>query len=193
MRWDLPITVDIDGTEYSITKKCDYRMVLDCIYALNYEELDIGYRVESALLIFYDAFNSREDLFKLSKEQYEAAVREMLKIINNGELETDQNNEHKPQLMDWEHDFRYLAPPISRVLGYSVRDKNTYTHWYDFIGAYMEIGDCTFANIVSIRNKRLKGKKLEEHEREFYREYKKMIDLPLNLTDEEREWLDSDW
>ena len=86
-----------------------------------------------------------------------------------------------------------MAPPISRTLGYSVRDAKNYTHWYDFIGAYMEIGECTFANIISIRNKKIKGKKLEKYEQEFYRENKKLVDLPQNLTEEEQEWLESDW
>ena len=39
----------------------------------------------------------------------------------------------------------------------------------------------------------MKGKKLEDWEQEFYRENKKIIDFPHKLTDEEQEWLDSDW
>jgi hypothetical protein len=78
-------------------------------------------------------------------------------------------------------------------LGYSVRSADKYTHWWDFMGAYMEIGDCVFANIISLRNKKQKGKKLEKYEQEFYQENRKMVDLPLNITEEEQEWLDSDW
>jgi hypothetical protein len=181
--WSLPIAVEIDGKEYAIRNKCDFRVVLDVISALNDEELEMEQRVQCALFIFY------EDLTELTDVQ--KAVAEMLKIINLGKEETDE--EHKPKLMDWEHDYPQLAPAISRVLGYSVRQATTFTHWYDFIGAYMEIGDCTFANIISIRNKRMKGKKLEDWEQEFYRENKKIIDLPRKLTDEEQEWLDSDW
>ena len=93
---------------------------------------------------------------------------------------------NKPPIMNWEHDFKQLAPPISRTLGYSVRDASHYTHWYDFIGAYMEIGECTFSTIISIRSKRQKGKKLDASEQEFYKENKKLVDLPQNLTEEER-------
>ena len=57
----------------------------------------------------------------------------------------------------------------------------------------MEIGECSFSNIVSIRSKKQKGKKLDKWEEEFYREHKKEIDLPRKLTKEEMEWLDSDW
>lgn len=184
MMWNLPIAVEIDGKEYAIRNKCDYRVVLDAICALNDEELEMEHRIECALFIFYEDLTGLKDI--------QTAITEMMKIINLGE-ETTEEEQQKPQLMDWEHDFPQLAPPISRVLGYSVRDANRYTHWWDFIGAYMEIGECTFANIISIRNKRMKGKKLEDWEREFYRENKKMVDLPHKLTDEEKEWLDSDW
>ena len=184
MMWSLPISVEIDGTEYTIRNKCDYRVVLDVISALNDEELEMKYRIECALFIFYEDLTGLKDI--------QTAITEMMKIINLGE-ETTEEEQHKPQLMDWEHDFTQLAPPISRTLGYSVRDAKNYTHWYDFIGAYMEIGECTFSNIVSIREKKIKGKKLEKYEQEFYRENRKLIDLPHKLTAEEEEFLNSDW
>lgn len=194
MSWNLPISVEIDGTEYPIRNKCDYRVVLDVIKALNDEDLDMQYRIHCALFIFYgnDELDTKEKVLKAfkTKENTQIAINEMTKIISLGE---EKEQDDKPQIMDWEHDFNHIAPPINRVLGYSVRDENNYTHWYDFIGAYMEIGDCTFANIISIRNKRMRGKKLEDWEQEFYNENRKLIDLPHKLTDEEQEWLDSDW
>lgn len=193
MMWNLPISVEIKGKEYAIRNKCDYRVVLDVISALNDEELEMEYRVECALFQFYgnDELDTVEKVLS-SLNDIQIAIIEMMKVINLGKEETAEE-EAKPKLMDWEYDFQQIAPPISRVLGYSVRDAKNYTHWYDFIGAYMEIGDCTFANIISIRNKRMNGKKLEDWEQEFYRENKKIIDLPHKLTDEEQEWLDSDW
>lgn len=182
MIWSLPISVEIDRTEYAIRNKCDYRVILDVISALNDEEIDMQHRLECALFIFYEDLTGLKD--------FQAAVIEMMKIINLGNEVKEE--ERKPRFMEWEHDFAQLAPPISRVLGYSVRDTNHYTHWYDFIGAYMEIGECAFATIISIRNKRLKGKKLEKWEQDFYTENRKTIDLPLNLTEDEREWLNSD-
>lgn len=184
MMWDLPLSVNIDGTQYSIRNKCDYRVVLDVICALQDDELSMEERFHCALLIFY------EDDIKV--EHLQEALNQMMSIISAGE-NSEEDGRTQPQLMDWEHDFKQLAPPISRVLGYSVRDANHYTHWYDFIGAYMEIGECTFSNIISIRSKRAKGKKLESWEREFYNNNKHLIDLPRKLTAEEQEWLDSDW
>lgn len=183
--WDLPLFVEIDGVKYAIRNKCDYRVVLDVIEALNDEDLDMESRLRCALFIFYENISECKDIT--------TAIDKMMEIINNGEKDNDEESSSKPRLMDWQHDFSMIAPPVSRVLGYSVRDTNNYTHWYDFLGAYMEIGECAFANVVSIRSKRQKGKKLEKHEQEFYKENRKKIDLPFKLTTEDREFLDSDW
>jgi hypothetical protein len=106
---------------------------------------------------------------------------------------SNSQSEPQPRIMSWKKDFKFIAPAVSRVLGYDVRTPNKYTHWWSFMGAYMEIGECTWNTFVSIRKKKMHGQKLEEWEQKIYRENKKDIDLPQNLTDEEKEWLDSDW
>jgi hypothetical protein len=102
-------------------------------------------------------------------------------------------NEQQPRLMSWKKDFKFIAPAVSRILGYDVRTPNKYTHWWSFYGAFLEIGESNFSTIVSIRKKKIHGEKLEEWEQKVYRENKQDIDLPHNLTEEEQEWLDSDW
>lgn len=184
MKWELPKSVEIDGINHKIRNDCDYRVVLDTIMALTDEKLSEEDKIECALYIFYENIGEIEDI--------QTAFLEMTKIINCGK-EVNPNEPNQPKLMDWEHDFNNIAPPISRVLGYSVRDSQNYTHWYDFVGAYMEIGDCYFAQIVLLRNKKTKGKKLENYEISFYREHKKDIDLPITLNEEEKEWLSDDW
>ena len=184
MIWSLPVSVEIDGKEFAIRNKCDYRVVLDCINAISDESLELQYRVGCAISIFYEKYEEIENV--------ELAYKEMMHVINIGKEDSQEECE-KPKIMDWTHDFQQIAPPISRVLGYSVRDANKYTHWWDFVGAYMEIGECSWSNIVAIRSKRISGKKLESWEQDFYRQNKKLIDLPQNLTEEEQEWLDSDW
>lgn len=187
MNYSLPYSVNIDGKELYIRNNCDFRVVLDVIEALNDEELTEQEKIQCALYIFYD-----DELTKTSN--YEEAVKQMFIIINGGEEETEETEQtKKPRLMDWKHDFQQIAPPISRVLGYDVRTPEKFCHWWTFLGGYMEIGECQFSNIVSIRSKRMKGKKLEKWEEEFYRENRKMVDLPQKLSKEEQEFLDSDW
>lgn len=184
MMWDLPIDADIDGKKYAIRNKCDYRVVLDAICALNDIDLAEQERLQCALFIFYEKANEIEDL--------KTAIEFMFKIINGGE-EFDESQNQKPKLMDWEHDFSQLAPPISRVLGYDVRTPERYCHFWTFLGAYNEIGECAFSTIVSIRAKRAKSKKLEKWEEEYLREHRKLIELPQKLTADEQEFLNSDW
>jgi hypothetical protein len=184
MMWDLPIAVEINGKNHPIRNKCDYRVVLDVICALNDNELTDEEKIKCALFIFYEDISAIDD--------FDTAIKEMFRIINGGE-EQEENAQEKPQLMDWEHDFPQLAPPISRVLGYDIRTPQKYTHYYTFLGGYMEIGECTFATIVSIRSKRAKGKKLDKWEEEYLKEHRKMVELPKKLTQEEQEFLNSDW
>lgn len=184
MIYELPLSVKIDGIPCEIRNKCDFRVVLDVIDALNDTELSEEERLQCALFIFYG-----EEIKKVTN--YEEAINQMFIVINCGEEE--QEDDKKPRVMDWKHDFPVLAPPISRTLGYDVRTPDRYTHWWTFIGAYMEIGECTFSNIVTIRKKRMKGIKLEKWEEEFCRENKKLVDLPMKLSQEEQDFLESDW
>ena len=179
----LPVSVKINGENFDIRNKCDYRVVLDCISALNDNDLSEQEKIQCALYVFYKKLENITDV--------DIAIKEMMRIINNGE-ETEQEERQKPKVMDWEHDFKTLVAPINRVLGCEIRSVD-YLHWYTFLSGYFEIGECLFSNIVSIRKKKMTGKKLEQWEHEFYRENKKLVDLPQNLTEEEKEWLDSDW
>lgn len=189
MMWDLPIEVIVDGEIYHITNDCDYRVVLDVICTLNDIEMPIQDRIICALLQFYKEL-TRENISDCP--HIDELHKEMFRIINNGE-DPEENQSPNQQLMDWEHDFPQITPPISRVLGYDVRTPNKYTHWYSFLGGYMEIGECTFSTIVSIRQKRAKGQKLEKWELEYLRDHRKMIELPRKITAEEKALLNSEW
>lgn len=185
--WGLPIDVDaldVDGERLKIRNRCDYRVVLDCISALNDMDMSDDERVWCALYIFYQDIDRIVD--------FEGAARSMMNIIG-GEDPDDNQGQNKARLMDWEHDFPRIAPPVSRVLGYSVRSDDKYTHWYDFVGAYQEIGECLFADIVAIRSKRSKGAKLDKGELQFLRDHRSWVDLPQRLTAEEREALAEEW
>lgn len=181
---DLPYYVEIDGEKHPIRNNCDFRVVLDVISALNDEEYDMPLRLEIALCIFY------EDSSKIKNG--EKALMEMMRIINLGEESKQRKDDSKP-IMDWNHDYNRVIPPINKVLGYETRQPDRLTHWWTFVGAYYEIGDCSFAQIVSIRSKKNKGKKLEKYEEEFYRANREAIDLPRRLSEEEKAWLSDDW
>lgn len=180
INYNLPKHVEINNKKYHIRNDCDWRVVLDVIAVLNDNELSESDKIQCALFIFYDDLNGCSDL--------NAAMQEVLKIVNNNKSDSG-GADTSPKIMDWEHDLPYVLPPINRVLEYEVRNEDKYTHWFTFIGAYQEIGECVFSTIISIRKKLSAGKKLENWEREFVNENPDMIFFENKLSDEDAEWL----
>lgn len=195
--WDLPKTVEIFDKTYKIRDNCDYRVMLDVNEALSDNEETQEYRLHCAIVIFYENYKEIPDPLTANTEEeimfIQEAVNKITEILRLGEPVEDETEKNKPKLMDWNKDFHLIAPAVNRILGYDVRDPNKYTHWYTLVGAFGEIGDCYFAQIMNVRKKKLTGKKLDEQDMQFYKEHKKDVDLSTELSEEEKEWLDSDW
>lgn len=174
MVWELPETLNVNGTDYKI--RTDFRAILDiinCFSDPNYED-DEKWIV--CLTILYEDFDD------MPESDYENAMLQAKWFIDCG-IDRESDNK-KPALMDWEQDGSIIIPAINRVLGYECRSQRN-LHWWTFISAYMEIGESLFSNILSIRNKQLKGQKLEKYEREFMRENQDLVILRNRLTDDE--------
>lgn len=174
----LPTSVEVDGTEYEI--RSDYRAVLDVCIALNDIELEEQERVFVLLDIFYPGFS------EMPHEHYEGALKKCFWFINCGEEQTAQKT---LKLMDWKQDFQYITAPINRVTGKEIRSVE-YMHWWTFISAYREIGDCMFAQIVRIRDKLARGKALDKSDKEFYRQNRTIVDLKNQYSAEDEAVLD---
>lgn len=91
-------------------------------------------------------------------------------------------------LVDWAQDFQLIIAPINRIAGQEVRALD-HVHWWTFLAWYMEIGDCLFAQVVRIRDKRARNRPLDKQDREFYRKNRDLIDLKANYTDAEKNLL----
>ena len=171
MFYSLPTTLTVDGAEYPI--RSDFRVILDIITMLNDETLNQHERAEDALIMLYEEI----------PQNAEEALKQCFWFINAGRPE----GKRSPRLVDWEKDFPHIASSVNRVLGYECRAV-AYLHWWSFIGAYMEIGgDCVFSQIVSLRSKIARGKKLEKHEREWLRQNRDLVTLPTKYTAEDEE------
>lgn len=180
MIYDLPTSVEIGGAPYEI--RSDYRPILDICIALADPELTDQERAEVALTIFYPSFD------EIPVDCYEEAIKKCYWFIGCGE---DEDTEKKsPRLVDWKQDFKLIVSPVNRVLGREIRsvpydyEENTGGfHWWSFIAAYYEIGgDCTFAQVVSIRDKLARKKTLDKSDREWYRKNKKLVDFKKKYT-----------
>lgn len=173
--WDLPTSLEVDGREYEI--RTDYRVILDILAAMNDPELfepgmtedeKKAEQVMTMLQILYIDFDI------MPPENWQEAAKKACDFIDCGIKGDDKP---KPRTMDWEQDAPIIAPEVSKVAGRDIRIGET--HWWEFFGYYMGIGEGVFNTIVSIREKRRKGKKLEKWEQEFYRNNKALVNLKI--------------
>lgn len=183
--WSFPTSLNIGGVEYEI--RTDYRVVLDLLMALNDPELSDSDNKMSAYMqsrvileiMFPDCDN-------IPQEHIQEALDKVAEFIDMG----IGDDSKKPKTMDWEQDAPIIIPGINKVLNKEIRAEK-YMHWWTFLGAYMEIGEGLFSNIIHIRQKKAKGKKLEKWEQEFYKENKSLIDFQNKekRSNEEKEML----
>lgn len=176
--YSLPTSVEVNGTEYTI--QSDYRAVLDILTALSDGDLDEQDKAEASLTIFYPEFSS------MPASDYQEALNQCFRFIDHGQGAKTQGKQ--PAVMSWEQDFDMIISPVNRIAGCEVRSL-PYLHWWSFLSYYMEIGDCLFAQVVAIRDKKARGKPLDKQEREFYRRNREMVDLKTTYTEAEQNLL----
>lgn len=179
--YDLPTSTVINGREYAL--RTDYRAILDVLEVMNDQTVTDEDRTLITLTIFYEGFE------RMPFGDFQEAIDYMKWFINGG---AENRKGSGLKLMNWQQDFKLIASPINHILGYEVRAAE-YVHWWTFLAAYTEIGDCTFAQVVSIRKKRAQGKKLDKQEQQFYRDNVDLIEIRAQETDEEKalfdEWM----
>lgn len=177
--WSFPTSLNVGGVDYEI--RTDYRAVLDVFAALNdpelqdeSEELTAYAQGQCILQIMYPNYDDIPD------EHLQEALQQVSEFIDMG----IHDKQKKPKTMDWEQDAPIIVPAINKVLNTEIRAQK-YIHWWTFLGAYMEIGESLFSNVISIRQKKAKGQPLEKWEKEFYKENKTLIDLKERYTEDE--------
>lgn len=161
--YDLPTSIFIEDNEYKIREAGDFRVVLDCFSALGDIEMGEDFRILASLIIFYEDLNE-EAVFDLDEDTLVSLVKEMFLFFNCGQ--NDDSNTPSPKLIDWDKDSQLIMSAVNNVAGKEVRAEK-YIHWWTFVGYYMAIGESPLSTIVSIRNKILKGEKLEKWEQKF--------------------------
>ena len=178
MMYDLPTSLEIGGAKYEI--RSDYRAVLDICTALSDPDLSSQDKAAVVLDIFYP------DFVEMPPEAYDESIKQCFWFINCGD---EAQNQKAPKLMDWEQDWSKIVAPINRVCGEEIRSVK-YMHWWTFIGYYYEIGgDCLFSQIVRIREKLARGKKLDKGEREWYSKNRNLVDFKKTYSETENEML----
>lgn len=178
----LPKTVEVGGVEYEI--RSDYRAAIDIQIANADFELSDRDRAIVALCTFYP------DVESIPTEHYEEAIEKCLWFVAGGRKYEENNSGKKSKsikLVDWEQDFDIIVTQINKILGYDVRGVD-YLHWWTFLSAYREIDSkCLFAQVVQMRSKIAKRKKLDKADKDFYKANRDLIDFKKKYTTAENE------
>lgn len=172
----LPTSLEIDNKEYEINS--DYRIVLLIFQAYNDPDLSD----------FEKAMVCLQCLYKEVPLNTEEALKKAMWFLDGGDM--PKSKQAPKKIMDWEQDQAIIFPAINKVAGYEVRSPDKYLHWWSFLGMFGEIGEGLYSQVMSIRSKMAKGKKLDKTDKEFYNEHKELIDLKRKLTAEEQAELD---
>lgn len=176
-KYGLPVSTIINGKE--IPFNADFRDILKIFAILNEPNLLEVERIEIALEMFYNDNEYKEDI--------DTATDEMFYFISCGDEETSTSSE-KP-LYDWEKDFNLIVAPVNKNLEYDCRGKE-FLHWWTFLSAFMEMGECTLNTYMGIRDKLNKGKKLEKWEEKIYRDNINKILIKPKYDDETQRIID---
>lgn len=171
----LPTSLDVAGREYPINS--DYRIGLIMMVALNDPEL-----------------SSQEKAYVLVKNLYCVDIPNDLidDAIKKAVWYLDGGKEYKKQtykVMDWEQDESMIFSSINKIACKEIRLVE-YMHWWTFLGYFNEIGEGLYTNVLSIRQKKAKNKKLEKYERDFYNDNKDLVDLRPKISKEDQELKD---
>lgn len=153
----LPKALNVCGVSYAI--RSDYRNILRIIVAYNDGALSDNEKVFVCLKRMYVDFDN------MPRDHYEQAYLAATAFIECHAREDTP----APKTVNWEKDEQLIFPAVNKVAGVEVRAL-PYLHWWTFLGYYQSIDhDGLFGFVLTIRQKKAKGKKLEKHEQEFFR------------------------
>lgn len=179
-KWSFPTSLMVNGREYPI--RTDYRTVIDLMIALSDPELTGATRQETGYI-------QARLMMEIMVPDYENILEEDVEGILIGISEFIdmgiEGNKEKIKVMDWEQDAGLIISAVNNVTKKEIRAER-YMHWWTFLSAYLEIGECSFSHILNLRVKRAKGKKLEKWEHEYIEENKNVVLLRDKLTEEEQ-------
>lgn len=173
----LPESLEVGGVEYEI--RTDFRDILNIMVAMDDPDLDDRDKVFVCLYVVYP------NLDEIPREHIEEAYQKAAQFIDGG-AEIGKHPRRTPRVVDWEQDERLLFPAINAVAGKEVRALD-YLHWWTFLGYFMEIHEGTYSQVLQLRQKQAKRKKLEKWESEFWQNNLDICKIRKKLSKEEIE------
>lgn len=171
--WQLPMEAVIAGKTYRIHG--DYRDILEIFSYFQDPDLPEPVKWRVALGLFFEE--------ALPPEHWSEAAQYLAWFLNGG---AEDRNASSRKLLDWQQDAPLIVADVNKVAGQEIRAL-PFLHWWTFLGYFHAVGEGQLSAVVAIRNKISRGKKLDEWERNYYRENRKIVDLQKRLSREEKE------
>lgn len=166
----LPTTAVIDGCEYGLNT--DFRVILQIFQCFEETQLPEVLRWRVALGLFYDR--------PVAPEHRLSAMVYLSDFISCGRQEETAG----VKLLDWQQDAQAVIAGVNKAAGCEVRMLE-HVHWWTFLGWFHAMEPGQLSTVISIRDKLRRGKKLEDWEKEFYRQNRRQVDLKRQESPEE--------
>lgn len=184
---ELPETLTVGGAEYPI--RTDYRNVLQVFEAFQDAELTQEEKWIVAIYLMFEDFSCADDVLQSAQDGFnlEEAIQQISWFISAGQPEKQVLE--KPTY-NWKQDEQIIFSAVNKVAGKETRELE-YLHWWTFLGYFNEVGEGLFRDVVRIRHKLNKWKKLDKDEKEFLSHNKELVKLEKPKTKEEQEQEDA--
>lgn len=173
---ELPESLEIGGKPYRIN--ADFRVILNIFQAFDDPELTEREKCFVCVKNLYQDFES------IPESDLQTAINRAYWFVGGGNI--PEKSDSSTKVVDWEQDESLYFPAINKVAGFETRSVK-FLHWWTFLGYFNEIGEGLFSQVLHIRNKKSRGKKLEKWENEFIRNNRNLVEIKTKYTKQEQE------
>lgn len=174
----LPVTLNVKGRDFAIN--ADFRPCLNIMRMFERNDLTDREKIECMVgILFVD---------EIPDELLPDAAQEAVWFLNLGEDVQGKGNRGVGRLFSWEQDLKFIISAVDKSAGFSIRSREFY-HFWEFMSAFFESGECVFNTLVHQRKLKKTGKQTKS-DREWWADNRDIAELKIELTHEEQEILD---
>lgn len=174
----LPVTLNVKGRDFAIN--ADFRPCLNIMRMFERNDLTDREKIECMVGILY--------VDEIPDELLPDAAQEAVWFLNLGDDVQGKGNRGVGRLFSWEQDLKFIISAVDKSAGFSIRSREFY-HFWEFMSAFFESGECVFNTLVHQRKLKKTGKQTKA-DREWWAENRDIAELKIELTYEEQEILD---
>lgn len=174
----LPVTLNVKGRDFAIN--ADFRPCLNIMRMFERNDLTDREKIECMVGILY--------VDEIPDELLPDAAQEAVWFLNLGDDVQSKGNRGVGRLFSWEQDLKFIISAVDKSAGFSIRSREFY-HFWEFMSAFFESGECVFNTLVHQRKLKKTGKQTKA-DREWWAENRDIAELKIELTYEEQEILD---